>query len=191
MDLTAGPVSYGPRTSGEGLVWESLPRVTDVHRRRPAALVVLLVGLLRRAGKGGGGIARSGHAHERRACVISFCAGIKAAQSRHTHVWLFVVHTRTTLTAGVRASLRAADGPRTRGGVLLGQSHSRIYSPDVRGTQLQYTRGGVYDLSARGGVYDLSARGGVHGLHTRGGVYGWCTRGGVSGHVCLRFRHWR
>ena len=49
VDLTAGPVSYGPRTSGEGLVWESLPRVTDVHRRRPASLVVPLVGLLRRA----------------------------------------------------------------------------------------------------------------------------------------------
>lgn len=43
VDLTAGPVTYGPRTSGEGLVWESLPRITDAHRRRPAALVVLLV----------------------------------------------------------------------------------------------------------------------------------------------------
>lgn len=49
VDLTAGPVSYGPRTAGEGLVWESLPRVTGLHRRRPAALVVSLVGLLRRA----------------------------------------------------------------------------------------------------------------------------------------------
>ena len=49
IDLTAGPTSYGPADGGEGAAWMTLPRVTEAHRARPAALVVPLLGALRRA----------------------------------------------------------------------------------------------------------------------------------------------